>query len=59
VEMQRALGKGVYKMVSDRYGGWENIKKTVSEDPVGFASDVSAILTGGGRRQQKSRKSLK
>jgi len=32
----------------DRYGGIEKAKKTVLEDPVGFASDLSIFLTGGG-----------
>lgn len=40
---------GIYKkMLSDRYGGWENIKRTIAEDPVGFITDISAVLTGGG-----------
>lgn len=33
---------------ANRYGGLENIKKTFAEDPVGFISDASIILTGGG-----------
>lgn len=32
---------------ADRYGGWENLKKTMAEDPVGFLSDASIVLTGG------------
>lgn len=32
----------------DRYGGVENVKKTLYEDPVGFASDVSLFLSAGG-----------
>lgn len=32
----------------DRYGGAENVKKTVEQDPVGFAADVAGILTGVG-----------
>jgi len=40
----RAVGK-FYK---DRYGGWENIKKTAYEDPVGLALDASVVLGGGG-----------
>lgn len=39
-----ALG-GFFK---ERYGGLENIKKTISEDPVGFVADVSTFLTGIG-----------
>jgi hypothetical protein len=32
---------------SERYGGIDNIKQTIATDPVGFASDLSVILTGG------------
>ncbi len=37
----------------ERYGGWENAKKTLLEDPVGFASDASIFLTGGGAMATK------
>jgi len=37
--------KDFYK---ERYGGIENIKRTVASDPVGFLADVSAPLTLGG-----------
>lgn len=33
---------------AERYGGMDNLKKTISEDPVGFVSDLSTVLTGGG-----------
>jgi hypothetical protein len=32
----------------DRYGGLENAKRTLTQDPVGFAADLSMVLTGGG-----------
>lgn len=32
----------------DRYGSPENIRKTLIEDPVGIAADLSLVLTGGG-----------
>jgi hypothetical protein len=32
----------------DRYGGLDNLKKTVIEDPAGFAADISALFSGGG-----------
>lgn len=35
---------GFYK---DRYGSEEAIKKTMATDPVGFAGDLSTILSGG------------
>lgn len=38
-----AIG-GVYK---DRYGGWENIRRSLAEDPVGAVSDLSALVSGG------------
>ena len=31
-----------------RYGGIENIKRTIAEDPAGFALDLSAVLDAGG-----------
>jgi hypothetical protein len=43
IEMANAVG-GVYK---DRYGSEEAIKKTIATDPVGFAGDLSTLLTGG------------
>jgi hypothetical protein len=43
VEAARAAG-GV---IADRYGGYENIKRTLAEDPVGAAADLSTLLTGG------------
>lgn len=32
----------------DRYGGWDNFKKTIAEDPVGLLADVSVFFSGGG-----------
>ena len=32
----------------DRYGGAENVKNTMANDPVGVAADAAAVLTGGG-----------
>jgi hypothetical protein len=36
------------QMLADRYGGYENIKRTIATDPVGSLADVSSVLTGGG-----------
>lgn len=33
---------------ADRYGGTEEIKKTLATDPVGAVADAAAVLTGGG-----------
>ena len=32
---------------ADRYGGWNNFKTTLGQDPFGVVSDASAALTGG------------
>jgi hypothetical protein len=39
---------GVADFFANRYGGVENLKRTIAEDPVGFLSDASTVLTGGG-----------
>jgi hypothetical protein len=39
-----ALGQ----MLQERYGGWEEVKRTAYEDPVGFAADAAGLLTGAG-----------
>lgn len=38
----------VGKFFKDRYGGGDEIAKTIKEDPVGFLADLSVVLTGGG-----------
>jgi hypothetical protein len=43
VEMANAVG-GLYK---ERYGTYEGVKRTLAEDPVGAAADLSTLLTGG------------
>ena len=40
--------KDLGNFFAERFGGWENIKKTAYEDPVGFAADLSTIFSGGG-----------
>lgn len=34
-------------MYAERYGGWENLKKTLYEDPVGALADFSTLIGGG------------
>lgn len=34
-------------LIKDRYGSYEGIKRTLAEDPVGAAADLSTLLTGG------------
>ncbi len=43
IEAANAVG-GLYK---ERYGSYENIKRTLAEDPVGAAADLSTLFTGG------------
>lgn len=38
--------RGIGKFFVNRYGGIEQLKKTMAEDPVGFLADVSTVLTG-------------
>lgn len=38
----------VGKFFADRYGGMEALKKTMATDPIGFLSDLSTVVTGGG-----------
>ena len=38
----------VAEMYAKRYGGIEQAKRTIANDPAGFMSDVSAVLTMGG-----------
>jgi len=33
---------------ANRYGGEEELKNTIATDPVGFLTDISTVLTGGG-----------
>lgn len=36
------------QMIVDRYGSWDNIKRTTENDPVGILSDAAGVLTLGG-----------
>lgn len=45
---QQAKFDAFKKALADRYGGVENIKRTIATDPVGSVADISTLLTGGG-----------
>ena len=45
---EEAKARAIGQFFADRYGGWENFKKTIATDPVGFLADMSVALTGGG-----------
>lgn len=49
VQTANAVG-GMYK---DRYGSLDAIKRTVAEDPVGAAGDLSTLFAGGGAAASK------
>lgn len=38
----------VGRYFADRYGGVENVRRTLATDPAGLAMDASMLLTGGG-----------
>ena len=40
--------EAVGQFFAERYGGWENVKRTMASDPVGFIADVSVVLSAGG-----------
>lgn len=43
-----AAADSVGAFFKDRYGGSDQIKKTLATDPVGAAADLATVLTGGG-----------
>lgn len=45
---QEQTARNVGQFYKDRYGGFENIKNTLYNDPVGAALDVSAVVGGVG-----------
>lgn len=42
-----AAANAVGGMYKDRYGDYDSIKRTLAEDPVAFAADLSTLLSGG------------
>jgi hypothetical protein len=47
-EDKRDIANQVGQMYVKRYGGIEQAKRTIANDPAGFMSDLSAVLTTGG-----------
>jgi hypothetical protein len=43
--IQAANAAGGY--LKDRFGSWDSIKRTLAEDPVGAAADLSTLISGG------------
>lgn len=50
VEAANAVG-GMYK---ERYGSYDSIKRTLAEDPVGAAADLSMLFSGGATLASKT-----
>lgn len=44
----------VGKYFSNRYGSMENFKRSLAEDPVGVAADLSTVLTAGGSLAERA-----
>lgn len=55
-EQQFGAVKDFYK---ERYGGVENVKKTIYEDPAGVAADASIVLGGGAALASKAGQAAK
>jgi hypothetical protein len=43
-----AMAQAVGQYLSDRYGGVENIKRSLAQDPAGILADAASLLGGGG-----------
>jgi hypothetical protein len=39
--------KGFVDFLSNRFGGYDELKRTVAEDPIGFLGDLSTLFSGG------------
>jgi len=48
VDGQEQTYDAFIQALKNRYGGLENIKRTVATDPVGLLGDASMVFTGGG-----------
>lgn len=44
-EQSQAIKDGLLNYYKERYGGIDNLKRTISQDPFGFASDASMVLS--------------
>lgn len=46
-EESQQLASAVGEYFADRYGGMENIKRTIATDSAGFMADLAGVLSGG------------
>ena len=58
----RARQEAMYNQAKDylgeRFGGQENLLRTLQNDPVGLAADLSAVFTGGGGALLKAQSAI-
>lgn len=47
LQKAKAARSGFADFLVERYGGTEQLKRTMAEDPVGFLGDLSTVLSGG------------
>lgn len=47
LQKAKAARSGFADFLAERYGGAEQLKRTMAEDPVGFLGDLSTVLSGG------------
>jgi len=47
IQPEEAQFESLVNFYKDRYGSIDNIKRTIEEDPVGFAADLADVLTLG------------
>lgn len=47
LQKAKAARSGFADFLAERYGGTEQLKRTMAEDPVGFLGDLSTVLSGG------------
>jgi hypothetical protein len=55
---QEAMYNQAKEYLGERFGGQENILKTLQNDPVGLLADLSAAFTGGGAALLKGQSAL-
>jgi hypothetical protein len=46
-QQHEKYANAVGSFFADRYGGMDNLKRTMANDPVGFLSDLSVVMSGG------------
>lgn len=47
-QRHEGYANAVGNMFVERYGGLENLRQTMTQDPIGFLADASTLLTGAG-----------